>query len=125
MELAVYNGSAFVDIMPYVAAIFPSFSRGYTEGGNSMTMQNGDYYPDRIRAKDAITINFRPVTAEEQALILSLLAPRGLLLRHTDRATAMTTTGYFYPGEIPSTYLVKRQNGVEYFGGLSVTLDPR
>ena len=125
MTLAIYNGASYVDLMPYVIPTSISYNRSYVEGANKMTMQNGNRFPDRIRDVEPITFSFRPLTTAEQAMILSLLNPAGVTMQYTARATGMTATWIFYPGELPSTYLVKRQNGVEWYGGLSVTMEPR
>ena len=60
--------------------------------------------------------------------LLTLLSPKSVNVQFTDPQTNTTATATYYGSDVPAGYLVKRTNGVEYWGGLSATFeesDPR
>lgn len=113
------------NIVPFAAVGGVSRKRNNVEGGNNMKMQSGAQFADRIAAGDEWTFNFRPLTAAEQATLLGLIDPSGVTVQHTDPETNTVISGFYYPSDIPATYLVKRADGTEWWGGLSVTFSSR
>ena len=116
------------DIMPYAMVGGVSYKRVNVEGGNNMRMQSGKKRLDRIASQYDWIFNFRPMTAAEQATLLTLLSPKSVNVQFTDPQTNTTATATYYVSDVPAGYLVKRANGVEYWGGMSATFeesDPR
>ena len=109
------------DIMPFAIVGGISWKRANVEGGNSMVMMDGTQHLDRIAARYEWTINFKPMTAEDQAALLTLLDPRSVTVRYTDPHTNAEATDIYYVSEVPAGYLVQRTNGVEYWGGMTAT----
>ena len=114
-----------VDIMPYIAAGGLKWSHSDISGSNKMTMQNGLTNRDRIASKYKWQISCKPLTAEDQATVLSLIAPEYVTVQYTDPQTNTLQTGTFYSDSYPSTYLIKRADGTEYWGGLAFPLEQR
>lgn len=109
------------DILPYAMVGGISWKRVNVEGGNGMIMADGTERKDRIAARYEWTFNFRPMTAAEQATLLTLLNPRTVTVEYTDPQTNSTDTAYYYVSDVPAGYLVKRTGGTEYWGGMSAT----
>ena len=126
MTFSVKNSSnAFVDLMPYIVTGGISYKRVYVEGGNSMVMQDGTKFVDRIASKSQWSVVFKPMTAADQATVFSLLDPRVVTLKVTDPETATDRISEYYVSDLPASYLVKRTGGTEWWGGLAATFDER
>ena len=113
------------DIMPFAAVGGVTWKRTYVEGSNSMIMQDGTQLIDRIAERYEWSFKFRPMTAAEQAALLSLLDPRTVSVRYTDPQTNTTETAAYYVSEIPAGYLTQRTSGTEYWGGLAATFSSK
>ena len=109
------------DIMPYAMVGGVSWKRVNVEGGNGMVMQDGTLYADRIAARYEWEFNFKPMTAAEQAALLTLLSPRSVTVEYMDPQANATATDVYYVSDVPAGYLVQRTNGVEYWGGMTAT----
>ena len=108
-----------VDITPYIVYGGLKWSRNDVDGANAGRMQNGDMMRDRVATKYRFDITCRPVTAEEQATILSLIQPVFFELKYTDPLTNTTKTGQFYSNNFPSTFMQLMPNGTVYWTGLA------
>lgn len=118
----IVNGT---DIVPFAMVGGISWKRVNVEGGNNMVMQSGNQYRDRIADRYVWTFAFRPMTAAEQATLLSLLNPQSVFVQYTDPQTDTLATAYYYVSDVPAGYLVKRTGGTEYWGGMSATFEAR
>ena len=113
------------DIVPFAMVGGISWKRVNVEGGNNMVMQSGNQYRDRIADRYQWTFNFRPMTAAEQASLLTLLSPKSVSVNFTDPVTNSMSSSTYYVSDVPAGYLVKRTGGTEYWGGMSATFDER
>ena len=116
------SGGNWVDITPYIAFGGLKWSRNDVEAANAGRLQNGDMQRDRVASKYRWDVTCRPLTAEEQAIILTLIYPEYLYARYTDPTTNTTTTGRYYSNNIPSTFAVRHSNGTEIWTGLAFPL---
>ena len=110
-----------VDIVPFAMVGGISWKRINVEGGNGMIMANGTDRKDRVTARYEWDFAFKPMTAADQATLLTLLNPESVQVRFTDPQTNSPNTDIYYVSDVPAGYLVKRTNGVEYWGGMTAT----
>ena len=107
-----------VDITPYIAFSGIKWSRNDVEASNAGRMQNSDMLRDRVAIKYRWDITCRPLTADEQATILTLIEPEFVTVQFTDPTTNSTRTEQFYSNNIPSTFMIVDSKGVEWWTGL-------
>lgn len=108
-----------VDITPYIAFGGIKWSRNDVDGANAGRMQNGEMMRDRIATKYRWDITCKPLTAAEQSRILQLIQPEYISVTYTDPLTNTTKSGRFYSNNFPSTFLIRRTDGTEYWSGLA------
>ncbi|MBQ1789730.1 MAG: hypothetical protein II008_06110 [Oscillospiraceae bacterium] len=108
-----------VDITPYITPGGLKWSRNDLEGSSAGRLQNGDMHRDRLATKYQWDITCRLLTAAEQATILALIQPEYITVQYTDPLTNTTKIGRYYSNNFPSTYMVRRANGTEYWAGLA------
>ena len=114
----IVNGT---DIVPFVTVGGISWKRVNVDGGNGMIMQDGTDYQDRIATRYEWSLVFKPMTASNQADLLNLLNVKTVSIQCTDPQTGSESTDSYYVSEIPASYLIKRTDGTEWWGGLTVT----
>lgn len=111
-----------VDITPYIALGGVKWSRNDVDGANAGRMESGLMERDRKATKYRFDITCRPVTAEEQAIILQLIQPVFFDVTFTDPLTNAERTSTFYSNNFPSTFLQVMPNGTEFWSGLAFPL---
>lgn len=120
MTFEILNANnTYVDIIPYIALGGIKWSRNDVDGANAGRMQNGEMQRDRVATKYRWDITCRPLTAAEQAIILTLIEPEYITVKYTDPQTNSVMTGTYYSNNFPSTFLIRRVNGEEYWSGLA------
>ena len=128
------NGGNWVDITPYIAFNGLKWSRNDVEAANAGRMQNGEMQRDRVAIKYRWDVTCRPVTAQEQADILTLINPVYVEVKYNDPLTNSEVTGTYYSNNIPSTFAMRQEwkdaNGSvikseEYWTGLAFPLVQR
>lgn len=115
------GGSDGTDIVPLAAVGGIKWKRINVDGGNGMTMADGTVFQDRIAARYEWTFAFRPLSAADQAALLTLLRPKSVSVLYTDPQTNDNATDDYYISEVPAGYLIKRTGGTEYWGGITAT----
>ena len=109
-----------VDITPYIAFGGIKWSRNDVDGPNAGRMQDGTMQRDRIATKYRWDITCRPLTADEQATVLQAIQPEYISVTYTDPLTNTTVSDVqCYSNNFPSTFLIKGDNGTEYWTGLA------
>jgi len=114
--------NAFFDLTPYIAFGGLKWSRNDVEAANAGRMQDGTMQRDRKATKYRWDVTCIPLTAAEQARILSLIQPETFRLSYTDPLTNYVETGTYYSNNFPSTFMIRRTNGTEYWTGLAFPL---
>lgn len=110
-----------VDIVPYAAVNGITWKRQIVEGKNSMRTMDRSRFRDLVASPYEWSFKFRALTAEELSELLQLLDPEKVSVTFTDPVSLDYKTDYFYIGDVPAAYLITRDNGTEYWGGLSAT----
>jgi len=116
----IVNG---VDITPYIAHGGVKWSRNDVDGPNAGRMlENGDMDRDRVSTKYRWDITCRPLTAAEQAIVLTAIEPVFVPVTTIDPQTNTTSTFTCYANNFPSTYMIEDANGNEWWTGLAFPL---
>lgn len=111
-----------VDITPYIAFGGVKWSRNDVDGPNAGRTQSGDMERDRVAVKYRWDITCRPLTATELATIQALIEPDSFSVAYTDPMDNSVKTALYYSNNYSSTYLIRRSNGEELWGGLTFPL---
>lgn len=111
-----------VDITPYIAFNGLKWSRNDVDGPNAGRNAQGDMIRDRVAIKYRWDITCRPLTAQEQVIILQLIQPVEVVLDFTDPLDLNVKSGMYYSNNFPSTYYIRRENGTEIWTGLAFPL---
>lgn len=114
------NTNQYVDITPYIAHGGVKWSRNDVDGPNAGRMQNGEMMRDYISTKYRWDITCRPLTAVEQSIVLQLIQPPYIEVKYTDPLTNTVIQDVeYYSNNFPSTYLIAKSDGTEYWTGLA------
>lgn len=108
-----------VDITPYIKFQGLKWSRNDVEAANAGRTQDGTMQRDRVAIKYRFDVSCRPLTASEQATVLSLINPVYINVTYTDPLTNSTKTGQFYSNNIPSTFCIKDSRNQDWWTGLT------
>ena len=115
-----------VDITPYIAHGGIKRSRNDIDGPNAGRVQGdettspGMMVRDRIATKYRWDITCRPLTAQEQSIVLQAIQPEYIYVSFTDPLTNTERTDVqCYSNNFPSTFLIRRTDGTEYWTGLA------
>lgn len=108
-----------VDITPYIAFGGLKWSRNDVEAANAGRLQSGEMQRDRVAIKYRFDVTCRPLTATEQAEILTLIEPVYISVTYTDPTTNTIKSGLFYSNNIPSTFCIRHPDGTEWWNGLA------
>lgn len=118
MEFKI-NGT---DITPYIAFGGLQWQREDVDGPNAGRGMDATMIRDRIATKIRWDVTCRPLTGEELNLILSKIQPEFVALQYWDPITGDVLTGQFYSNNIPASFLIKRRDGTELWGGVTFPL---
>ena len=114
------NTNQYVDITPYIAQGGVKWLRNDVDGSNAGRMQNGEMMRDYIATKYRWDITCRPLTAAEQSVVLQLIQPVYIEVKYTDPLTnTVVQDVQYYSNNFPSTFLISRTDGTEYWTGLA------
>ena len=119
------SNDVWQDITPYIAFGGLKWSRNDVEAANAGRMQDGTMERDRVAIKYRFDITCRPLTADEQAFILTLINPVFVEVQYTDPLTNTTTSDSYYSNNIPSTFAIRHPDGTEWWTGLAFPLIQR
>lgn len=111
-----------VDITPYIAFGGLQWRREDVDGPNAGRSMDATMIRDRIATKIRWDVTCRPLTGEELNTILSLVHPVFVTVTYWDPITGATLTDSFYSNNIPASYLIRRRNGEELWGGVTFPL---
>ncbi len=113
------------DIVPYIAFQGLKWQRSDIDGPNAGRNMSGDTIRDRIAIKIRWDVTCRPLTSSELSKILQSIEPEFVTVTYTDPVTNSVKSDQFYSNNFPVSYLIKRPNGTELWGGLTFPLIQR
>lgn len=112
-----------VDITPYIAHGGVKWSRNDVDGPDAGRMlENGNMDRARIAIKYRWDITCRPLTAAEQAIVLTAIEPEFVQVETIDPKTNTVETFTCYANNFPSTYMIEDARGREWWTGLAFPL---
>lgn len=107
------------DITPYIAFGGLKYQRSDVDGPNAGRQQDGGLIRDRVATKIRWDVSCRPLTSEELSRILTAVEPEYVTLTYLDPLTNKVVSGTFYSNNIPASFMMRKANGVEYWGGVT------
>ena len=110
------------DITPYIAFGGLQWQREDVDGPNAGRAMDATMIRDRVATKIRWDVTCRPLTGTELNTILSAIQPVFVTLKYWDPITGSTMTGQFYSNNIPASFLMKRRDGTEFWGGVTFPL---
>lgn len=124
MEFSIYSQkkNKWEDVTPYIAFGGLKWQRSDVDGPGAGRAQNAETIRDRIAIKIRWDVTCRPVTGEEQSLILQLIEPEFVTLKYLDPVTNTVKQGQFYSNNFPTSFGIQRKNGTSLWTGLTFPL---
>ena len=91
-----------VNILPYVASDGLKYTRSDLDGENAGRTMDGVMHRDRIASKIRWDVTCKLLSAEELAVVLSLIEPEFVEVTFTDPMTGQPVTKTMYSNNIPT-----------------------
>ena len=111
MTVEIYNGSAWVDITPYIKYQGITFSRNDVEAPDSGRTLDGIMHRGRVAIKERMDIETVPLKKSQVAMLHELLYPETIQVRVTPYPmTNATQTMTMYSNSVKTTHVIHRQN---------------
>lgn len=111
-----------VNIVPYIAYGGVQWQRSDVDGDGAGRDLNGDLRRNRVATKRRLDITCRPLKASEAKIVLTAIMPEWVEVRYTDPQVGGVVTRKMYANNHPASFLLKRRNGEELWGGITFPL---
>ena len=98
-----------VDILPYVAYDGLKYTRSDLDGPNAGRTMDGIMHRDRIASKIRWDVTCRLLSAEELAVVLTLIEPEFVTVTFTNPQTAQVVTKQMYSNNVPTKLAFAKQ----------------
>ena len=121
MTLTVNN----VDLTPYIAFGGLKWSRNDVDGQNAGRTMDAVMHRDRIAIKIRLDVNCRPLTASELSSVLNAIQSEYVSVTYDDPLLGTRRNVSMYSNNVPASYLMKKQDGTEWWNGCSFPLIER
>ena len=109
------------DITPYIAYGGVQWQRSDVDGPDAGRDLSGTLRRNRVATKHRLDITCRPLTTEEAKIVLDLIMPETVEVRYSDIQEGVVRR-VMYSNNIPATFMMKRRNGTELWGGITFPL---
>lgn len=114
------------DITNYIAKQGLKWSRNDVDGPNTgRSITNAYLTRDRIATKIRLDITCRPLKASETKILLNLILPEYVIVTFDDPMEGKIVTKEMYSNNIPATFLMKKDDGTEWWSGITFPLIER
>lgn len=110
-----------VNIVPYVAYQGIKWQRNDIDGPNAGRMLDTNMRRNRLGTKIRLDVTCRPLTKEEARVILNAVQPEYVTVRYDDVQFGEREV-QMYSNNIPASFLLKKSDGTEYWGGITFPL---
>ena len=114
-----------VDILPYIAFRGLKWSRGDVDGPDAGRNMNGTMLRQRVATKIRLDVTCRPLKTSEASTVLTAIMPEYVTVQYTDPQLGTTVTKTMYANNNPANFLIMRENGTEYWDGITFPLVER
>lgn len=110
------------DIVPYIAYQGVQWQREDVDASDAGRDLAGDLHRARVATKIRLDITCRPLTAKETSKILTAIMPEFVTVRYYDPQIGAVTQKTMYSNNNPAQYLIRRESGLELWGGITFPL---
>lgn len=114
-----------VDIVPHIAFRGVKWSRNDVDGPDAGRNMAGTMLRQRVTTKVRLDITCRPLKTSDASAVLTAIMPEYVTVVYTDPQTGTTETKTMYSNNNPANYLILRDNGDEYWDGITFPLVER
>lgn len=113
-----------VDISKYIAYGGVKWQRTDVDGEGAGRDLSGELRRNRVCTKHRLDVTCRPLTTDEAQIVLNLILPEWVEVRYTDPQAGVVTRT-MYANNNPASFMMRKPNGVEYWGGIAFPLIER
>lgn len=110
------------DITPYIAFQGVKWTREDVDGEGAGRTLDGNLRRDRVATKIRLDITCRPLTTTEASIVLSAIMPEWVSVEYTDPQIGGIVTKTMYANNNPASYCILRNDGTEYWNGITFPL---
>ena len=110
------------DITPYIAYQGLKWQRSDVDAPRSGRTEDGLMHRARRATKIRLDVTCRPLKAAEAKIVLSLIMPQWVSVQYYDVQQGAVVTKQMYSNNNPASYLLKKRDGTEWWGGITFPL---
>ena len=110
-----------LDIVPYIAFQGVKWTRNDVDGPDAGRTMDAMMHRMRVATKIRLDITCRPLTGSELSTVLNAILPEYVTVRYTDPMYGLVTKT-MYANNNPASYLILRDDGTEYWSGVTFPL---
>ena len=114
-----------VDMTPYVAQGGFKWSRNDVDSSDAGRTMDGAMHRGRVATKIRLDITCRPLTLEEASIVLTAIMPEFVTVEYTDPQAGEVVEKTMYANNNPATFSIRKNSGIEYWGGITFPLVER
>ena len=112
------------NIVPYIAYGGVKWQRNDIDGPDAGRTMDGVMHRERVSTKIRLDITCKPLLSNELMTVLNLIYPEYVSVEYDDPMYGRVTK-QMYSNNNPASYLIKKQNGREYWSGITFPLVER
>ena len=86
---------------------------------------NGTMLRQRVATKIRLDVTCRPLKTSDASTVLTAIMPEYVTVQYTDPQLGTTVTRTMYANNNPAKFLIMRENGTEYWDGITFPLVER
>lgn len=117
-----YAVNAYVPIINYISYQGIKYTRNDVDGSNAGRAQNGLMIRDRVAVKGKWEVGIvEAITMTDLQAIMKLAYPQTFHIQ-TDIPNGINTVFNVYSNNIPVTFCMKKEDGTEYYCGVSIPI---
>lgn len=110
-----------LDITPYIAYGGLKWQRSDIDAADSGRTMDGVMHRGRVATKIRLDITCRPLTETELNTVLNAILPEYISVKYNDPMYGVVTKT-MYSNNNPASFLIKKRNGTELWGGVTFPL---
>lgn len=111
-----------VDITNFIAFRGLKWQRNDIDDDSTGRMLDGTLNRNRIASKIRLDITCRPLKAEEAKTVLSLIMPEWVTVTYYDPQVGNVVEKTMYSNNNPASYLMTKNDGTEWWDGITFPL---
>lgn len=117
------SSNLWVDITDYLGYGGLKWGRNDIDAANSgRDTQDGLMHRKRVSIKIRLDCTCRPLTFSELSRLMQVILPEYVLVRYQDPIAGGTVTKKMYSNNIPASFLIQREDGTQYWSGVTFPL---